>query len=236
MLQRARSGAAPQDGKPVIATGKVRALGLPLQSPLSGTPCVMYQYKMYYNHVGAGQPTEIPVYWGYVSRPFAIEGPGGRLRVLAVPMLGTRGEERRGQEVVERAQRLVQSTTFEGGSTVGSAFALLGDVFTDDDGVSQRHWRREGDDREVSQLRFEETLLPVDAQVSAHGAWSDAKNGIVVGDAIGSMVHVVTGSPDQLKEWIPKTQSFGCGVASATILTALGAGLIWFARTIVPTL
>jgi hypothetical protein len=192
----------------------------------------MYQYKMYYNEMTGRGPTEVPVYWGYVSRPFAIDGPGGRIRVLAVPMLHQKqGEERRGEEVVERARRLVQATTsFEYSTAMGSVFSLVSDIFTDDDGIARRDYRRPNTDRDIATLRFEETVLPVDIQVSAHGTWSAARGGIVVGEALGSMVTVQPGGPEKLKG-IPVGHSFGCGVVSATVLTALGAALIWFART-----
>jgi hypothetical protein len=236
MSQRAETGAPPEDAKAVIASGAARALGAPLEAPLSGVPCVLYQYRLYYNSVGARGAREVPVYWGYVSRPFAIEAPGGRLRVLAVPMLHKRAEERRGADAVERARRLVRTTSFEPGGAVGAAFTMAGDVFSDEDGVSRRDWKREGDERDPVQLRLEETVLPVGELVSAHGVWSQERGGIVVGGAPGSMVTVVPGAAGKLKGVIPRTESFGCGVVSATVLTGLGAGLVWFARNLLPRL
>lgn len=237
MSRRAQTGAPPEDGKPVIASGVVRALGAPLQAPLSGVPCVMYQYKMYYNSIGTrGRPSEVSVYWGYVSRPFAIEAAGGRLRVLAVPMLYRKAEERRGADAVERAQRLVRTTRFEASGAVGSVFAMASDIFTDEDGVSRRDWKRQGDDRDPAQLRLEETVLPVGELASAHGVWSQERGGLVVGDAPGSMVTVVPGPSSKLRGMVATTQSVGYYAVSATVLTSLGAGLVWFARSILPTL
>jgi hypothetical protein len=79
-------------------------------------------------------------------------------------------------------------------------------------------------------------VLPVGDLVSAHGVWSQLRGGIVVGGAPGSMVSVVLGAPAKLKGMVATTQSFGYYFVSATVLTGLGAGLVWFARSILPTL
>jgi len=88
LLRRAQAGEPPPDGGPVVATGSARALSAPLTAPLSGVPCVAYTYRMYrLTRQSGGDRNEVPVYWGYASRPFALDGPTVRTRVLAVPRL-----------------------------------------------------------------------------------------------------------------------------------------------------
>jgi hypothetical protein len=242
LLRRARSGETPGDGEAVIATGAIRALGEPLLAPLSGTPCVFYLYRMYYvtvRNTRSGHD-EVPVYWGYASRPFALEARGTRVRVLAVPLPEQPSARRSGLDAIERARRLVASTSFEAKSgilgAVGSALSMARDAFTDDDGEARRDWKREGDDRDPEGLQLEETLLPLDAEASAHGAWSVERGAIVVGAAPGSSVAVVLGPPEKLAGVGGAPHTYVSYVVTAIVLTALGIGLVWFGARVFPTL
>ncbi len=55
MIERAHKGVPPEDGQPMIATGQVRSLDAALTAPLSGIPCVSYQYRMYYEVLSRGR-------------------------------------------------------------------------------------------------------------------------------------------------------------------------------------
>jgi hypothetical protein len=240
LLRRARSGEPPEDGKAVIATGAIRALGAPLLAPLSGVPCVFYLYRMYYvTFRGRRSQHQVPVYWGYASRPFALDSAAARVRVLAVSLPEQPSERRSGADAIERARRLVASTSFESVSgslgAVGSAFSMAKDVFTDDDGEARRDWKNASDERDPESLQLEEYVLPVDAQASAHGAWSAARGGIVVGAAIGSTVAVVLGPPEKLTGVGGTPHKYGSYVVTAIVLTALGIGLLWLGARVLPT-
>jgi hypothetical protein len=240
MVRRARSGEPPADGQPMIATGTVRALGAPLEAPLSGVPCVFCLYRMYYVTPGPRSSHEVPVYWGYVARPFAIDSAISRFRVLAVPLVERSAEERRGADAVERARRLVAATAFEPKAhllgAIGSALSMVHDVFTDDDGEARRDWKAEGNERDPADLRLEETVLPVGAEASAHGTWSAERGGIVTTGAAGSTVTVVLGPPEKLTGVGSAPHSYASYVVTSLVLTALGAGLLWFGVRILPKL
>jgi hypothetical protein len=211
-------------------------------APLSQTPCVAYTYRMY----RVGQETsrgrsEVPVYWGYASRPFAVDGPTSRTRVLAVPRLLDKARIQTGTTVVERARGVVRATHFEEVQwntlgVVGTVFATAREMFTDEDGEARHDWRRAGDDTDPSDLILEEAVLPVSGQASVHGTWSAERGAIVAGGdpsaAFG--VSAALGPPDNLGDTLP--HSTVAYVVTATISTALGAGLVWFALKLLPGL
>jgi hypothetical protein len=240
LIRRARAGEAPQDGEPVVAEGVVRPLSSPLTAPLSGVACAAYWYKLYYmgRLHNSARRVEVPVYWGYACRPFAIDSPVARLRIFAVPLPPNTAEPRQGPEAMERAQRLVETTNFDrvAAHPLKSVFEVAGDVFNDEDGEARRDWKMEGDGRDPSTLLFKETLIPVGASASAHGVWSAERGAIVSQGALGTAVSVALGGPENLRSAPGIGHSTGAYLVSATVLTALGAALVWFSRSMLPTL
>jgi hypothetical protein len=110
------------------------------------------------------------------------------------------------------------------------------EIFTDDDGEARRDWRRSGDETDPSDLILEEAVLPVGAQASVHGTWSAERGAIVAGGdpsaAFG--VSAALGPAENLGDTLP--HSTVAYVVTATISTALGAGMVWFALEILPGL
>lgn len=248
VLRRAAAGEVPPGGGPVVASGVVRALGAPLVAPLSGALCVGYQYRMYYMARGYGRrrPVEVPVYWGHAARPFAIDSPATRFRVLAVPLLLDAPTPRDGAVVVERARQLVAAARFEevergALGAVGTALQLASTLFSDDDGEARRDFQAAGDARDPQTLRLEETLLPVGQVASVAGTWSPERNAIVAGGegAVGPGVSVILGPLEKLADQgggLPLPTSFASYLITATVLTALGLGLVWFSIAVLPGL
>jgi hypothetical protein len=249
VLRRAAAGEVPPSGGPVVASGVVRSLGAPLVAPLSGAPCVGYQYKMYYMARGrgrSGRPVAVPVYWGHAARPFAIDSPATRFRVLAVPLPLDPATPREAPVMVERARQLVATTAFEAVEmgllgVTGTALQLANTLFSDDDGEARRDWTAAGDARDPQTLLLEETLLPVGQVASVAGTWSPERNAIVAGGegAVGPGVCVVLGPPEKLAGQpggLPLPASFASYLITATVLTGLGAGLVWFSITLLPGL
>ena len=240
MIERAHKGVPPEDGQPMIATGQVRSLDAALTAPLSGIPCVSYQYRMYYEVLGGKRKRAVPVYWGHASRGFAIDSPASRVSILAVPILSIPAQIREGPGSIERARQLIRTKPFESVpplATVGAVFEMARDVFTDEDGRASRDWKREGDERDPAELLLDETLLPVDTVASVHGTWS-AERGAIVAQASaegGAGVTVVLGPPEGLLA-PAGLHSFASYLSFATLATALGVGILWFAVKVLPTL
>lgn len=239
LLSRARTGEPPPEDGPVVVTGAARPLGAPLRAPLSGVECVAYQYRMYYRTSDQSERRRrtVPVYWGHACRPFRIDTAGRAIRVMAVPRLADEAARLAAPDDVERARQHVGATRFEevGGDllgALGTAFERAGEMFADEDGESRRDWRRKGDDRDPSSLLLEETVLAVGATVTAAGRWSTDRQAVVPdsGDVGPGAVTVVTGPPERLARAAHALPSSAWSVAvAATLLTGLGAGLVWLA-------
>jgi hypothetical protein len=94
-MQKSQSAERPVDGEALLVTGRVRAAEPLLTAPLSGTRCVAYFYRMY--RLGMAGPErdsrspreELPVYWGYASRPLIVDT---RFRAFAVAAPQLSGE------------------------------------------------------------------------------------------------------------------------------------------------
>ena len=242
LLRRARTGEEPTAGGPVVATGSIRALSAPLSAPLSGVPCVAYTYRMYRVWRDAdGDRNEVPVYWGYASTPFALDGSAGRARILAAPRIVTKAAVLAGPDAEDRARRFVGSASFEQVQgrilgAVGTALATAREIFTDEDGKTRRDWHAAGDDAVLSSLILEEAALPVGALASVHGTWSAERGAIVAGDdpALALGVSAALGPPEDLGDVLPR--STAVYLATAVISSALGAGILWFALEMLPAL
>jgi hypothetical protein len=239
LLQRARSGEIPADGHTIIATGIVQPLSKPLTSPLSATQCAMYMYRMYYVTVDSrNHRLETPVYWGYASRPFALDS-SVRYRIFAVPRLSCDAQVFTGDDVLTRARSFLGVGHFEEASpgmigSLESVFQMTQDVLDDENAEARRNWNRGPESRDPGDLILEETVLPIGVEASAIGTWS-AEKGAIIGTK-SNAVAVSLGPPENLstKEGVPA--STGAYFISALLLTAIGLGMLWFAIKILPTL
>jgi hypothetical protein len=246
ILRRAAAGETPSDGGFMAASGVVRALAAPLRAPLTGVECAAYTYRMYYHSRPSGRTralNEVPVYWGHAARPFAIDAPGARFRVLAVPLFGHHPTRLEGEAVVAAARQWVAATAFEDVApgllgSVGTALQVASTLFGDEDGEDRRDFRVAGETRDPATLVLEETLLPVGAQASVSGRWSAARGAIVAGGdaAVGELVQAVLGPVERLTGPGEVPPSFATYLTSAIVLTGLGAGLLWFSIAILPGL
>lgn len=119
--------------------------------------------------------------------------------------------------------------------TVAEVFRRAREVFTDEDGIAGGDCGREGDDRDPAELIVEETVLPVGAVASAHGTWSAQRGAIVApGSGVGdAAVKVALGPPEALAA-DTGLASFGSYLAFATLSTALGVAIVWFALRVPP--
>jgi hypothetical protein len=241
LLRRARTGETPEDGEPILASGSVRSLSSPLAAPLSGTECAAYMYRMFYwARDSRGRRQSVPVYWGFASQPFTIDGGSSRRTVVAMPRISQQAEERRGAAAVDRARSIVRSTQFEPVNqlaTAGTALAAVNEMLTDEDGFTSRHWKRSGDERDPAQLTLEETLLPVGATASVLGTWSATRGAIVadLGSSGSAGVIAMTGPPEELLG-SSGPHSFTSYLVTSTVFTLIGLGIVWFAIRVLPGL
>lgn len=243
LLQRFRDGGPVADGDPIISSGVVRSEGGVLKAPLSGTPCVAYFYRMYYwaETLRRGRPVQMPVYWGVASLPFALEGPRERRHVRAAPRLQNKPVPLEGEATRSAARSWIASTSFTAEDnavlgSVASAFTILGEMLTDEDGATRRDWRLAGSNRNPSDLLFEEMTVPVGQQAAVCGTWSQTRNAIVAGDGLNGVLGVTVspGGPESIAEDAVANKSMLTYLVTATLLTAAGLGIAWVAERLFP--
>ena len=244
ILRRAESGELPQQDGLAVVSGTVRPLGAPLESPLTGTACVAYWYRMYYKVRGGTnreRRREVPVYWGYACRPFRLDSPTRAVRVMAVPKLTHEAEVVSGDLGVQRARHHAATSRFEIASgllgAVGTAVTTVQEMFTDDDGDVRRDWKAAAEPRDPSTLILEEAVLPVGVTASVAGSWSADRGCIIASsDAPGGLgVTATLGSPSDLAgvqgAVPPSTTSY---VVTSALLIAIGAAIVWAAGRFFP--
>jgi hypothetical protein len=235
LLSRAQAGQPPSQDGPILATGVVRAEGPALVSPVTGQSCVAYQYRIYERVLVTNAQRETRVhYWGYACRPFRLDTASQTLRVLGMPRFveePTRHENE--PDARTRTEGYLRTTRFETSSAPAAAVAVAWELFTENRQEIRRDWQRTGAPLDLSGLRIEEEVLPVNARASAWGRWSSEQRGIVPG-GLGSespTIVMVQGPPQDLLSGAAGLPSSAIAVAiAAVLLLGLGGGLVWAAR------
>jgi hypothetical protein len=245
LIERSESAQPPADGEAMLVAGRVRATPPLLAAPLSGTPCVAYFYRMY--RLGMAGPErgsrhreELPVYWGYASRPLVIDT---RIRAVAVaaPQLSIPRTPQSGNEAVRRARDYVATVAAEvrnpqrffAGDPV---MQWMGDISPDEDGSARRDWKS-GEETDPATLQLEESVLVPDAEVAVHGRWSARRNAVARGEEPGDApARLALGPATALGLSAGVPPSLFSSWIGTLITIALGVGLIWFATNVWPQL
>jgi hypothetical protein len=239
VMASGESGRPPEDGDALLVTGRVRAAPPLLEAPLSGLPCLAYFYRMYrVVHNPDGPDEELPVYWGYASRPLTVE-TGSRSLAVAAPQLSIPRNRHGGAVAVARARKYVGAVAAEVRSprpffAGDRVLQWMTDIAPDEDGSARRDWKS-GEDRDPTTLLLEELVLTPESEVSVTGFWSARHNALAAGEGaravpptLGPAGELGVGAgvpPSLLASWI--------GTLSTI---ALGIGLIWFALNVWPSL
>lgn len=124
-----------RDGKRTAAAGRLEPLGQPLTAPLSGKPCVLYEYEISREVTrtkqGGGSETSKSVdFAGIGKTECVIQSTSSRLRLMGFPDLEPIADENlQDQADVERARQYVQFTAWEDASGFG-IFHGVKDMFS----------------------------------------------------------------------------------------------------------
>jgi hypothetical protein len=240
ILERARTGEPPQQDGPIAATGVVRAEGGTLRGPISGVECVAYQYRLYTSQwLPGSRHREVPIYWGYASRPFRIDSPRHAFRVMAVPRLADEATQHDSSESRERVKAFVAATRYEPKRAfvgiASAAAAMFSELVTEPSGDVRRDWQAADVNVDINTLLMEEIVVPVGATVSVSGRWSTERRAIVPGEiGEGELgVTLVTGTAEELgRGGSSELPSSALSVAvTATLLLLAGAVLVWLSTT-----
>jgi hypothetical protein len=238
LMARADTPNLPDKDGPLLVTGTVQldsAMGDPLTSPIGGTTCVAYSYRMYYVTSSASERRrEVPVYWGSACLPFRIASATARVRVLAVPRLGDSPQELELESDIERARAFISATQFEKAAGIpgalGTAFEAANAVFAQDNTAYRRDWQSKVSTLDPVKLILEETVLAVGATATVAGPWSATRQAIVpyIDGMDALSVNVTTGSAEKFNlddAGVPPSTL--AGVVTALALLAIGVSILW---------
>ncbi|WP_396627541.1 hypothetical protein [Luteitalea sp.] len=233
ILARAATGEPPAEGGPMVVTGMARPdSGTPLTSPLTGTPCVAYEYRLYRRHkLSFGEQRGTTVMWlGLATQPFAVDAGGRSVRVLAQPdIVDVQRNMTRSPELRANASAWVGATAFLPFSvtTLPAIFSAMTSAHVEPQPRGVRFdWGREGTSADPARLRMDEGVVPVGQQISVVGHWSPELRAIVPGPGglAATRVTVASGPPGNLSWSATALPSSVAAVAIFGVLL-LGAGL-----------
>jgi hypothetical protein len=237
ILARATTGEPPASGGLMMVTGTARAEGgVPLSSPLSGTPCVAYLYNIYRKRrLKTGHDTT-PVWFGAATQPFVVDTGTRAVRVLAMPQIEeTRANIGHTADVRDRARDYLSHTAFDDVANVGIAGTVMA-MFSDMRDVPvhglRRDWHREGATDDLSSVHMNESLVPIGETITVIGHWSSERRAIVPepGGALGASVTVARGDGRKSGTGHALPSSALAVACLGALLIAAGAGLIWAVR------
>ena len=154
---------------------------------------------------------------------------------MAVPNLMSSAGKISGDLVVARARTHRDATTFVKATGVlgalGTAFTGVDDLLTSENAEVRRDWRSDTDPRDPATLLFEEAVLPVGVTASIAGLWSADRGAVVPSsDGLGPQTVSATVGDGRRSRHAP-TAPFRSRplsyVVTATVLTAIGAAIVW---------
>jgi hypothetical protein len=221
-IRNAMEGGRPADGERVAVTGYISGRNETLESPITRTRCVAYEYKAI-----PPQNEQLAAWHGMALVPTKIEGPGGSVRILATPELEFEGEPIGSLEHRRNFREYLAKTTFVENVTIDFKrnLAQLREINTDDDGRIHTDIHGLATD-DIDSLTLTEKLLIPGDRVVAFGKYSSARGGLVPDEkAIGRSIRILKGEPQDILRKVSRKRPFdllmGCGCLLPVIVAAM---------------
>ncbi|CAN5183564.1 hypothetical protein BH11PSE11_BH11PSE11_19380 [soil metagenome] len=185
--KRALEGAPLQEGAVEAVWGTIKPIGDELNAPISGMPCVAYEYDAKKPLVATeeGEMRQQGSYMsGFALTPSVIQSNRGTVRLLGFNMLTNFPEQDlfMVDDPVEQAQRYLEATEFEemGLKKIGSMLSQMDSVLADDDGAVRKDWLMEKRGSfHFSREGLSEKRISAGDIVTAVGIWDPARGGLV---------------------------------------------------------
>ena len=169
-LKRAVAGAPPENGRLEAASGRVRALGAPLEAPFTGRPCVAYEYDVTNPEAGRSD------FAGVALTPCAIDAPRGPVRILGWSMLDEFPKTLEEDIDADRALSYLRSAAFEHlGLTNALTFPSV--LVADQDGSIRKDMRIADGPPHLEGRHLSERIVPEGSTVTVLGIWSESERG-----------------------------------------------------------
>jgi hypothetical protein len=223
----ARPEGPPKDGERVAIAGTIEPTGELLRAPLSGQPCVVYDYMI--SHIPdlsilddgqrkdqTSRPSPVVDRSGMALAPSIIRSNLREVRLLAYPGLEDFPYSTLDDGKLGRARDYIAATPFTEQSVL-NATEQVTKIIEDRSGNLRVDWKMTS--HEVLETsRFEERIVPPGAKACVVGLYSARENGIVPQAGVGG-VRLIRGTRQEALESLR-----GSGVAGL-IFAALFIGL-----------
>lgn len=214
-LKRAMAGDAPKDGRLEAASGRVRALGAPLEAPFTGRACVAYAYDV------KNPEAQRSDFAGVALAPCAIDGPRGPVRILGWSMLDEFPKAVPEQMDLERGLAYLKQAPFERLAIV-NALSFFKDLVADQDGSVRKDMRIGDGAPDLEGRHIEERIVPDGSTVTVLGIWSEARRGFAPGSsAFMNRLYPVSPSSVLMDTRGSALKSFGIAVFLFVVLHAI---------------
>jgi hypothetical protein len=228
-----------QDGEEVAISGTIRPLNAPLQAPLSGTPCVAYDYDIMHRvRRETGNRTEhhddIDIA-GLALTPSVIDTPTGSVRMLSFALLDDFPRTATNDPAMRaRARDYIASTMFKpmGLTKVFTAFGALQDALTDEDGAVRMDWRMTQGEIELERAVMRERLVTPGQEVTAIGIYSAERHGLIAKGVSSAIQLRPGGTKDARRLILQKARSgFAAGLVLLLVTHGMGAAVLYLSET-----
>jgi hypothetical protein len=204
LLEKARFGGLPEDGKRSVLVGTLHVDGQVLHAPFSGAECAGYSYEIYHFETtgsGAGNrgsTRKVVDYCGMALAPCAIRTGLGDYRLLAYPFLsGFPEQQYKDQPHRELTAELIRTTSFEKIAPLLGGIATLDRAMLGTEGSLKKDWRFT-DGHDLGQSTFAEQLIAVESKVCAFGIYSDERRSLLPDTSSDDRaLLLIAGDPDQ---------------------------------------
>jgi len=224
----ARPEGPPKDGERVAVAGTIEPTGEPLRAPLSGRPCVVYDYSI--SHIPelpaligkpanqSSRPSPVIDRSGMALAPSIIRSGLREVRLLAFPGMEGFPSSALKDGKVERAREYIAATPF----TEQSIFNFAGQVtrlIEDRSGSLRVDWKMTSHE-DLEDSRFEERVVPVGAKACVVGLYSAKENAIVPRAGVGG-VRLIRGTREEALAFL-RDKSGGSLIAAALFIALPG--------------
>jgi len=229
LLAASLAGVPPRDGAKVAACGVLVADGPLLAAPLSGTPCVTYDYQISHRTRSGSSSGPAIIWHGHGLTPSHVETAAGAVRILGCTGFSLGPTSLKGPEVVARATKFCAETTFAAShwTSIRASLQNRKELLADDDGAIKADFGAPATRRVDAEDMFEEHVARDQEEVCAFGRYSAERGGLVPDPSAveGFPVILWTGDASRVRRKIA-LGAIG-HLVGALATAAAGAGVLW---------
>ena len=191
----ARSKSGPVDGVRTAVVGTLQPVDALLNAPLTGEPCLIYDYEIFHTPPRRGDDNTVPQpiidRAGMAMAPAYIKTDTRDVRLMAWPGIEEFEPVELPENVADRARAYIARTKFEDQSVL-DAMKHIGKLLDDRSGSIRADFKNTDYD-DLGESGFKERRVPAGAKVCVVGLYSEKEKAILPQDNVGG-VRLISGT------------------------------------------